>query len=746
MSERLSLSLSPIAHWAVVGLVASALVALTLWPYRARLVASGDRRKYVVVGLRMLAIVLALLACLRPSLLVVQRVRQRVSVLLMLDSSSSMKISDEANSSSRWDAARRVLADAMDAFGEIAGDGDEEGLDVKAIRFDGALHPGPPPEGSEPEGLQTALGANLIEAVRAEAGAPVASLILLSDGASNKGLPPLIAAQNLRAQGVPITVVGFGSAAAGAASRDVAVTGVQGPEAVFVKNELEVRGALRVRGFAGRDLDVELMAEGLGRPVARARVRVPADSEVLTTPPLRYAPQAVPPGGDALLTLRVKPVEGELLDSNNSYSTFVNVLPGGLDVLHLQGPGTIWEGKFVSRALDASREIQSSLRVVLGPGRADQPAIPDADFAPGAHDVYILGDVPAGFLTTRQHALLARRVEEGAGLIMLGGRDSFGDGGWGETPLADVMPTTMRRGDGQIEQPGGLKVEPVDNALDAYVLQIGPTRAETAALWDLLPPITGASRIGRAKAGAVVWARTPSREDLMVAADVGAGRIIAFGGETWPWYRASEETQAAHLKFWRQAILWLAHQEDQSESRVELALDRRRVPIGGAVGFSAVARDEQERPIADARFEGTVRSPGGGAPAAVEFFAQGEGARGTYPASGEPGVYNVEVVARRPDGAEIGRASSRFLVFQDDLELENPGANIDLLRQLAELTGGEFLRPEQLDRYLGALDPEQFSRVETQVEYVLWDNWPFLVLFVAVLGLEWFLRKRMGWA
>ncbi|RUL82209.1 VWA domain-containing protein [Tautonia sociabilis] len=741
MSERISLSFSPIAHGALVLLAAAAVVGLTLWPYRRRLRASADRRKWLVVGLRLAAVLLALMASLRPSLLVLQRVRQKVSLIFLVDASTSMKISDEANSRSRWEMALRALDRSRERLGESSDDPDAD-LAVKYYRFDRELQAGAPDGQAEPEGMQTALGAALLEAVRRESGAPIAALVVLSDGASNAGVAPLTAAQNLRAQGVPVTAVGFGSAAAGAGSRDIAVTGVQAPEAVFVKNEMEVRGALRVRGFAGQDLEVELLAEGSNQPVARTTVRVPADSEVVTTPPLRYAPQA---SGDQLLTVRVADQDGELLASNNRFSTFVSVLPGGLNVLHLQGPGTIWEGKYVTRALDASREIQANLKVMLGPPRsAQQVEELDRDLMPGAHDVYILGDIPAEFLTVAQMRSLVRAVEGGAGLIMLGGRDSFGDGGWGGTPLAEVLPTTMRQGDGQIEPEGGLKVLPNTQALDSFVLQLAPTPSETASLWQALPPIPGASRIGQPKPSAVVWAQTPSREPLMVAQD-GRGRVIAFGGETWPWYRASKQSQDAHRRFWRQAILWLAHQEDRGESRVELQLDRRRVAVGGAVVLTAAAFDDQGRPIPDARFEATITPPDRGAGAPVDLFSQGERARGTYAASGAPGVYGVELIGRAPDGSEIGRASSRFLVFQDDLELENPAANIALLRQVAELTGGQFLRPEQLDQFLDDLDPEAFSRVETQVEYRLWDNWPFLLLFVGVLGVEWVVRKRMGW-
>ena len=38
---------------------------------------------------------------------------------------------------------------------------------------------------------------------------------------------------------------------------------------------------------------------------------------------------------------------------------------------------------------------------------------------------------------------------------MLGGRSSFGAGGWASTELARILPVEIRPGDGQIEPEGG---------------------------------------------------------------------------------------------------------------------------------------------------------------------------------------------------------------------------------------------------------------------------------------------------
>ena len=66
-------------------------------------------------------------------------------------------------------------------------------------------------------------------------------------------------------------------------------------------------------------------------------------------------------------------------------------------------------------------------------------------FKPGKYDVYILGDVDSTAFQGEELADAGRGVSRGAGLIMLGGFQSFGAGGYGETPLAKVLPVGMDR-------------------------------------------------------------------------------------------------------------------------------------------------------------------------------------------------------------------------------------------------------------------------------------------------------------
>jgi hypothetical protein len=34
--------------------------------------------------------------------------------------------------------------------------------------------------------------------------------------------------------------------------------------------------------------------------------------------------------------------------------------------------------------------------------------------------------------------------------------------------------------------------------------------------------------------------------------------------------------------------------------------------------------------------------------------------------------------------------------------------------------------------------------IETQIKLTPWDTWPFFVLFVGLISVEWYLRKKWG--
>jgi uncharacterized membrane protein len=745
MLHGFSVSLNPIGRWPYLLGAVLAVTALTLWAYHRRLKSGGGRWRYLALTLRLLALLLCLFAALRPTVYLKEKKKQNATIVLLADTSTSMLIQDEVRGQSRWAVGLKALEQAKE-FGKTLG----PELDLAIYGFDSKLsepRTGDSLEKTTPSGHETDLGPAMLEAQKRQEGTSrrLARLVILSDFASNNGSDPLEAARRLKGQGVPVVTVGLGTENAGAAHKDIQLRDIVTSPTGFVKNHHEVRGSMKARGFANQTLTVELYVEGQAAPVAKTPVKVPDGADVIPITGVRFIPQTP---GEKKITLKVAPQEGELIVSNNEISTVVTILSGGLNVLFLQGANFTWDYRFLMRAIERSPDIQVEGMVIRRSAQGDKSEIDDAEFTPGRYNVYILSDLPADYLTVRQHALLVEAVKKGAGFMMLGGRSSFGAGGWTGTAIEEILPAAIHPGDGELEPRGGIKFVPSTQGFDSYILQVGADRAETEKIWAAMPPILGANRFGERKGLAQVLATSPApeAEPLMLSLDIG-GRVIAYGGDTWVWARASEEGRLAHRKLWRQIIFWLSHKENDSENRVKLKLDKRRIAVGEKLDLSVTARDSKGAAIPNVKYETKVEREGKDRVSEpIELYDQGEESRGSVPGDkvGQPGDYTITTIARR-DGQELGRDKARFIVYQDDRELENPSADLKLAREIAELTGGEAVNPERVGAYLKGIDRSVYTEYMSSARYEPWDNWPFLLIFTAILTLEWWLRKRHGW-
>src|SRR5262249_23675331 len=98
-------------------------------------------------------------------------------------------------------------------------------------------------------------------------------------------------------------------------------------------------------------------------------------------------------------------------------------------------------------------------------------------------------------------------------------------------------------------------------------------------------------------------------------------------------------------------------------------------------------------------------------------------------------------------------AEARFIVYQDDAETAEKAANLDFLKELAAAGGGQDHRPGELQAFLRQLPAKPLPHPPPKPSK--YPDWrvakgrspfllAFLLLFVQLLALEWFLRRRWG--
>ena len=333
---------------------------------------------------------------------------------------------------------------------------------------------------------------------------------------------------------------------------------------------------------------------------------------------------------------------------------------------------------------------------------------------------------------------------------MLGGFHSFGAGGYAKTPLGHVLPVVMDPLERQ-----NLDDPPRNDLHVPGPLKMLPTRSQRpeSFLDDAGGHATG--KHGDCGTSCRRWrARIASRtstgvalaaaEDhpLLVAQSYGNGRVMAFAGDsTWHWWM--QGFPAAHKRFWRQITLWLAKKDQAMEGNVWVKLDQRRLAPGQRLDFSVSAQTPTGEPVEDLEASAEIVLPDGSR-RAVQLIRQESHLAGSYRDTQVAGDYRVEVTAKKKDQV-LGTAQGRFLVYQQDLELDNASADTALLESLAAMTGGQSQAPEQLPSCSSGWR-RQSTRLDVQQETkkTFWDTWPFFLLFVGLLTTEWYFRKRWG--
>jgi len=760
------------------------------------------RKRRLLIGLRGLAALGLLLAAFRPSLIRTDNLPVEATLVVAVDTSRSMTFPD-GDGSDRWSSqvqAWKRLASGLQRL--------DHSLSVKLIAYDRQARnidqvDADALDGLAPDGDLTDLSAAAAAALNAAGGQPMAGLVMMGDGThtaphSDDGVRRV--AITLNALGVPWWSVPVGPAGGQSATRDVAIEALPETLSLFAGNEFEVSFQVLLRGLVGVNVPVQLTWIDLqgNREIAASRSVVATKASDVVA--MNVSLTAPPPGTYRLL-VEAETQTGEWVTQNNRQTAFVDVREGGGRILYIEGMPRM-EQTFLRRSLQRFPDLDLTYRWIPSQQLAgDAPDVRDTRlrrlssgapsgswpidlgdrFDPGNFDIYILGDIEARALGEKQLARLAEAVAQGAGLIMLGGYQTFDVGGYADSPLAEVLPIRM---DGSIRQrfdplspssvgqlEGPLAIQPAQRH---PMTQLGGQSA--AATWDQLPPLAGANQwLGVKSAPGVQVLLESSRQDpLLVIGEYGRGRVVTVAFDsTWRWWRAGQSE--VHRRFWRQMMLWVLSREETSENEIQIEIDARRFAANEPPEFRAwveslgddstdvsqfsltaqminekgvetpISVVESSRPAQQERLEGDSALTTGGASSRIAIS-------GVIPAA-EPGFYTLRV---QPSDSTVPLESAEltFQISDESRELDFPMADPVYLRQLAELTadhGGGSFTVDEMDELLQAIAARR-NKAEIPVveKNRLGDGpisgWLVFLLVAGSLSIEWWLRRRWSMA
>ncbi|MEO8070836.1 MAG: VWA domain-containing protein [Acidobacteriota bacterium] len=733
---------------------ASVAALYVLWTY-LQLGSLRTRDRAVLFALRLVLVLVALFAILRPTLLLKVAVPQQNFVGIVLDDSLSMQIPDEqAKARSQWvvDQLGRPDGPLLTALGKR--------FVPRVFRFSSSAERLQSTSDLSFQGTGTRLGDALDRTRDEMSGLPVAGIILVTDGADNAEATLDQSIAGLKAQGIPVFSVGVGKERL---TRDVQVTRAETPRRALKGASLVVDVVVTQTGYGGAK--VPLVVEDGGRIVSTQDITLPPDGESQTVK-VRFKASEV---GPRQFRFRVPVQTGEEVAQNNQRDVLIDVYNRREKVLFLDGEPR-FEPKFIKQATDGDDNLSVSLlqrtaeATVSAPDKylrlgVDGPEELQNGFPQTREELYgytgiILGSVEAAAFSPDQQRMLEDFVNvRGGGLLALGGDRAFSEGGWAGTPLSDTLPITLDRTQSKpVSPPIELVVTPTQAGLSHPATQITDKEQDAAAKWRDLPPVfaVNLAPLSSLKPGAsplLSGVDARGRQQVVLAYQrYGRGKTLVLPvQDTWLWRMHAKMAveDVTHHTFWQRLVRWLV---DGVPERVMVTAAPARVQKGEPLALTAQVVDGEYKGVNDGRITAHATAPSGKVEdVAMEWSVEHEGEyRATFTPS-ENGVYKISVDGTSRAGKDLGRGTVNVPVAPSDAEYFDAAMRAPLLQRVAEETDGRFFKAADTSTLVDAITYSG-KGITVVEERELWDMPIMLFLLLGLMGSEWMYRRTRGLA
>lgn len=785
----------PLGNLASLALLAACALFAALYYWRT-LHRHSTPARIGLTALRCAVIALVLALLLDPCLVGVQGRPGEQVVALLFDDSRSMNIAG-VDGQSRGERLKEAYADHGTAFEEALAKRFQLvryglGLGVERLRGVDQLAFGQ---------LTSDLIGGVEGAVRDLAGASVSAVVLFTDGAQQPASDRTPEA--LAALGTPIFTVGTDTAAPW---RDIELSDFSVRRTNFDRSPVEITARIHAEGLDGQEVYVEILDEGR---VADARqLTLTGDQadhavtldfiptrEGLLTYELRVRHASTGPIDRRIAVGDIAVPDKDRIVQNNARTFLVDNRPQEYRILQLTGSPN-WETKFFRRAMEDDKQIKltslirvsraekeivfrpkgSSMNNPLFEGfdeGAIQPRYDEAVFLRMGverselvigypeqadelfpFDLVIWSDIEHNFFSPLQLEITREFVQKRGGtLLLMGGPQSFAEGGFGGTIIDGMLPVVLqavRPGSREAASMEPFAVLPTVDGTYSGAWSLDPTTDVNDALWMSMAELHGLNVFSLTRAGATVMARVHASDNtydgqpFFAIQRYGLGRCAVIAtGETWSWRMRVPEDDTRHARLWRQIVRGLV---DTAPEPVELRDKADAYTVGAPVSLDVFVRDKRFQPRDGLRATAQITLPGGTLrEVPVDESIEETGVYRVAFTPDDPGAHDLAFAALDDHGEVVGRIEERLLVDEDRREYQNARFDTDFLERMARATGGRYVPVDALATLADhipwkadeATNAEQFRRH-------LWYWPPFLVLAAILLTVEWYIRRKRG--
>jgi hypothetical protein len=712
--------------WFLPILVLAAVVAYVIWMYRRDSVELHPAVSVLLSTLRIFTFVGLLIVYLQPQWRTEKTTARNSRVLLAVDTSLSMGLTDQAGASesagSRQEEVIRALSQG-DLLQKL-----RQTHDVTVVRFDQQLErvatlpklsaaqtasksksksdaPSERPVDwaavLAPRGTETRLGQSLRQAINDERLTPgLSGVVVFSDGGQNVGIEPSAAIELARQIKVPIHTVGLGSDRQPA---NVRISDFLAPTRAYPGDNYKVTGYLQAYGLGGQTVTVELLSRPLGNQVDESSARLEETRELTLGgdgEPLAIEFDLTPEEtGQRTLMLRVQPPPDDRFTGDNQQEADIEIVDRKSRILLFAG-GPAREFQYLRNQLQ--RDASATVETVL---QSAGDEFPDSREELYAYDCVVAFDPDWQALTASQIDLVEKWVaDQAGGLIVIAGPIYTDRWVQADTPamdkVRDLYPVEFNSRFLSLEDAryGSTEPWPIDltrEGLESQFLWLEDAGPKSQQTWAAFRGVYGYYAVRGPKRAATVYgyysdpraAGADSRPVYLAGQFFGSGRVFYLGSaEMW---RLREVDDGYFEKLYTQLLRHVSQGRlSRGSSRGVLLVERDRYFLGDMVAVRAQLTNAQLDPLEAAEVPMQVLAPDG---SVRDLKLAADTARpGAYSgqfAVRQEGAYRLVLPVPQSESEELSR---RIQVRVPDLERENPQRNDALLSEIASSTGGVY--------------------------------------------------------
>jgi hypothetical protein len=553
------------------------------------------------------------------------------------------------------------------------------------------------------------------------------NVILITDGIFNSGENPIYLTEKAE---IPFFIFGCGDPKP---KIDISIDDIITNDIIYAQNQTPVKVNIKSNGFENSQATLSFFEDN--KLIEKRTITLQGNFQEVE---FYYTPEKE---GEKKLNFSISPLKGEYTEKNNFASKYVKVLSNKIRILAIAGKPS-YDLSFINQAIKTNKDLYLQTLIEKSDG-SFYPLFRNENFIDSADVIFLIG-----FPSTNNSDRLIRRILEKIErsntpiFILINPDIDFNKLNY----FKQYLPFDWRTAFGTSSQ---IFIDVPEEKSKNEILNIEP--GNSANVWNTFPPIFRVDRefISKPESEILSYYKigtTRINQPLIISRNLNKHRSIAFlGFNIWrlKLLNAMKEEESIYFdRFINNSVKWLASKE--IEKNLIVKVNKKIFDVNEQVTFTAQLYDDANRPLSDEQINLDI------------FEKENKVASTVFKPIGN-GLYTAEI-ENLPRGDYHFQASTqfsgkkyfdngRFTITESEIEFRDLTLREDLLKRMAAITRGSYVHISESENFINNLN-QYLSKKKKEKElsniFYAWNSTYTLILIIAFLSLEWFLRKRWG--